>query len=81
MNASPPPQHPGTIVYVDADTGEERISPISEVPEAFRFAPGQDGRMVPIVRVVARVAGDQRTIQELGPEGEILRSTVQIRRG
>ena len=78
---SPPPKHPGTIVYVNGDTGEESTSPISEVPEDFRFAPDKDGQLVPIVRVVARVAGDQRTIHELGPGGEILRSTVQIKSG
>ncbi|HZN94023.1 MAG TPA: hypothetical protein VFB81_15025 [Myxococcales bacterium] len=73
------PQHPGTIVYVNGDTGEESASPISEVPEELRFAPDQDGNLVPVVRVVARTAGDQRNIHELGPDGQLLRSTVQIR--
>jgi len=76
---SPPPKHPGTITYVDGNTGEESTSPISEVPEELRFAPDQDGNLVPIVRVVARTAGNQRTIHELGPDGQLLRSTVQIK--
>ena len=77
--SSPPPRHPGTIVYVNGNTGEESSSPISEVPEDFRFAPGKDGQLIPIVRVVARTVGDQRHIHEMGPDGELLRSTVQIK--
>lgn len=77
--ASPPPTHPGTIVYVNGNTGEERTSPISEVPEDFRYAPDRDGRLIPIVRVVAQTVGNQRSIHELGPDGQLLRSTVQIR--
>jgi hypothetical protein len=34
---------------------------------------------VPVVRVVAKVVGEQRTIREYGAGGEMLRSTVQFR--
>jgi hypothetical protein len=34
---------------------------------------------VPVVRVVATTAGDQRTVREYGPKGELLRTTLQVR--
>lgn len=74
-----PPPHPGTIVFVDADTGEERSQPVASVPEPLRYAPDQRGQLVPVVRVVAQVAGNTRQIHELGPEGQLLRSTTQLR--
>jgi hypothetical protein len=73
------PVHPGTIVFVDADSSSERVSVASSVPELARFAPNAQGELTPIVRVVARRAGDKRIIQEFGPSGEMLRSTVQVR--
>lgn len=80
---SPPqtPAHPGTIVFVNADTGEERVIPIAEVPEPSRFVPGPDGAPVPVVRVTSRVTDNQRTIQELGPDGSVLRLTIQVKNG
>ena len=76
---TPPPAHPGTIVFVDADTGEERTEPVASVPEPLRYAPDERGQLVPVVRVVAQVTGDTRRIHELGPEGQLLRTTVQLR--
>jgi hypothetical protein len=70
--------HPGTITYVDADAGSEKALPVARVPEAMRFAPNAKGVLVPVVRVVARVAGKQRFIRELGPNDEFLRETVQL---
>jgi hypothetical protein len=71
------PRHPGTIVYVDGDTGEETTEDAAAVPESLRFAETEEG-LVPVVRVVARTAGDRRYIREYGPDGELLRSTTQI---
>lgn len=74
---SEPPRHPGTIVYVDGDTGAETEEDASALPESLRFAETDEG-LVPVVRVVARTAGDRRYIREYGPDGELLRSTTQL---
>jgi hypothetical protein len=71
------PDHPGTIVFVDGDTNEETEEQAVDVPESIRFAETPEG-LVPVVRVVARTAGTRRIIREYGPNGELLRSTVQI---
>lgn len=80
MNVTPmssSPVHPGTITFVD-DTSE-RVEQASDVPESIRFAMNRDGVLVPVVRVVAIGAGDQRTIREYGADGALLRSTVQVK--
>jgi hypothetical protein len=69
--------HPGTITYVDADSKTEKVIPIAEVPQDLQFARNTKGELVPVVRVVARVAGNQRFLRELGPRDEFLRETVQ----
>ena len=76
---SAPPAHPGTIIFVDENKGHQHARPVSEVPEALRFAPDQNGQLVPVVKVVAHVVGEQRTIREYGAGGEMLRSTVQFK--
>jgi hypothetical protein len=68
--------HPGTITYVDADAKTEKVLPVAQVPEPLRFA-SLDGAPVPVVRVVAQLRGEERLIREYGPEGQLLRSTVQ----
>jgi len=74
------PTHPGAVEYVDGNTGQvTRTSKIDEVPEGLRFAPTESG-LVPVVRVVAHVTGNERTIREYGPGGALLRSTVQLKR-
>ncbi|WP_158623393.1 hypothetical protein [Corallococcus sp. CA053C] len=50
----------------------------SQVPEALQYAQGPKG-WVPVVKVIALEEGNQRTLREYGPEGELLRSTVQVR--
>jgi hypothetical protein len=77
MTATPP--HPGTILFVDENTGQEHPRPVSQVPEPLRFAPDHSGQLQPVVKVVAHVVGEQRTIREYGASGEMLRSTVQFR--
>lgn len=72
--------HPGTVEYVDGNTGKvTRTAKVDEVPESLRFAPTDQGP-VPVVRVVAHVHGNERTIREYGPDGALLRSTVQLKR-
>lgn len=73
------PKHPGTIVYIDGATQKETSRmPIAQVPEDLCFAPTPEG-LVPVVKVVAITHGNQRTLREYGPNGELLRSTVQVR--
>lgn len=76
-NAALKPSHPGSITFVD-ERGE-RIESAVKVPESIRFAQNRDGKLEPVVRVVATTMGDQRTIREYGVDGGLLRSTVQIR--
>jgi hypothetical protein len=72
------PQHPGTVVYLDGDTGQvvSRL-PADEVPRESRFAPGEDGELVPIVKVVAHLTSGGREILEYGPGDRLLRVTAQ----
>ena len=65
--------HPGTVTYVNEETGEERTKSADEVPLEFRFVNG-----IPMVRAVRSVVGNQKTIREYGPQGELLRSNVSF---
>lgn len=66
--------HPGTITFVNEQTGEERVESAEESPVEQRFVNG-----IPMVRAVMSVAGNQRTIREYGPQGQLLRSNVSFR--
>lgn len=78
--APPPPEaltvaHPGTIVFVDLDTGEERTLAVADVPESIAFAT-VDGRAVAVVRVESRVRGGSREIARYARDGVLLDTTV-----
>lgn len=74
------PKHPGTIQFVDGATQEvTQTVDAKEVPSSIRFAKNEAGELVPVVKVVAVQEGDRRIIREYGPEGQFLRSTVQVR--
>jgi hypothetical protein len=49
-----------------------------DVPGFMAFAYTPEGR-VPVVRVVATTLEDKRWIREYGPDGQLLRSTLQLR--
>lgn len=73
------PHHPGTIVFVDGNTDRVVATDrVEDVPPQMRFVETPAG-LVPVVRVVAFTAGDERTIREYGPAGQLLRSTLQRR--
>ena len=73
------PNHPGKIVFIDGNTGKiVSEDDASTVPESIRFANTPNGK-VPVVKVVSLVEGDQRSIKEYGPSGELLRTTLQRR--
>ncbi len=72
--------HPGTITFINGDTNEViSVKPAADLPETMRFATTHDGA-VPVVKVVMRTMDkDSREIVDYGPNGEFLRSTIQIR--
>lgn len=73
------PKHPGFITYVDGDTNTTvSTDPVASVPPGMRFADTASGK-VPVVKVVATTAGNQRFIREYGPGDQLLRSTVQLK--
>jgi hypothetical protein len=69
--------HPGTITFVDKDAGTEKVVSADQVPEGMRFGKIASGEEVPVTRVEAQLRGEERVIKELGPNGELLRTTVQ----
>jgi hypothetical protein len=72
------PEHPGTVAYVDAASGEvTRRVAADEVPESIRYAPGPDGRPQPVTRISILTVGDRREIRQFGADGTLLRSTYQ----
>lgn len=69
-------EHPGTVEWVDGATGEvTEVQPVDELPESMRFAPGEDGTLHPVTRIVITELGTQREIRQHGPGGELLRTT------
>ncbi|MBK6689053.1 MAG: hypothetical protein IPG45_31590 [Deltaproteobacteria bacterium] len=74
-------RHPGFITYVDADAQTEQVASVEGLADALCFAPNERGDLVPVVRVVASRQADERHILEYGPQGEVLRSTIQRRSG
>lgn len=79
MSSTKTPPHPGKIVFIDGDTGKVIDQDnASEVPEDVAYAETDDG-LVPVVKVVAHTLEDRRTIEEYGPNDELLRSTLQIK--
>ena len=49
----------------------------SEVPFGIRFVKTEAG-LVPVVKIVNITTDRQQTIRQYGPEGQLLRSTVQV---
>ncbi len=73
------PEHPGTIVYVDGNTGEVlSTESADQVPESMRFVDTEAGP-IPVLKVVAFTSDEQRIIREYGPDDQELRSTLQLR--
>jgi hypothetical protein len=69
-------EHPGTVEWVDGATGAvTEVEPASVLPESLRFAPGADGSLRPVARIVISGVGERREIRQYGPEGELLRTT------
>jgi len=71
-------EHPGTIEFVDAATGEvTRTVPVDEVPEGIAFVPGPTGETLPVTRITILTLDDRREIRQFAADGTLLRSTYQ----
>ncbi len=71
------PTHPGFIEYFEEDRPVDRL-PIAQVPKELQFAQTPEG-LLPVVKVVAHIRGDERIIREYAPGEKLVRSTVQRR--
>ena len=73
--------HPGTITFVDGNTQQitEQVA-ASDVPFEIAFVEIEDGAYRPVVRIEDFTSPDQRVILQFGPDGELLESTIQLRR-
>jgi hypothetical protein len=85
---SPPPnnppviamEHPGTITFIDLDTGIQTVRPSSEVPESIAWYGSGESR-VPVVRVESQLRGSgEREIRSYGVDGMLLSTTIQHKR-
>ena len=73
------PAHPGKVVFVDGNTQEIREeADAADLPTSIAFVE-LDGQLHPVVRVVDFTSDDQRIIRQYGVDGQILRSTLQLR--
>jgi hypothetical protein len=71
--------HPGTIEFIDGDTGEvvDRAK-VADLPPSMCFEKDEHGTRIPVVKIVAHTTADRRTILAYGPKGELLRTTTQL---
>ncbi len=71
--------HPGIITFIDGDTNQitDEMN-ASEVPDSIKFVKTENG-LIPVIKIISTVAGKQRIIRQYGPEGQFLKSTVQIK--
>ncbi len=68
-------KHPGTITFVESGKADEVLS-VDAVPESVAFA-GEGDAAVPVVRVVAQLAGQKRIIRSYGADGALLNTTYE----
>jgi hypothetical protein len=72
-------EHPGTITFVDRDTGTVEEKPASDIPEGIAWVE-RDGVRIPVVRVESGKVGEAREILRYGPDGALLDTTVSAPR-
>ena len=71
-------EHPGTIEYVDGATGKiVHVADAADVDDAISFAPGADGTLQPVTRIVITTVGERREVRQLAADGALLRTTFQ----
>lgn len=70
---------PEKIVFVNAATGEvTKEVNFTDVPESIRLLPNAQGELEPVVKITEFTTENQRIIKQLGRDGTVLKSTVQI---
>lgn len=68
--------HPGTILFVDKDTGKEEKVPYQQVPETVAFVE-QKGVKYPVSRIETHNTRNKEfVIRSFGTEGQFLESTT-----
>jgi len=70
--------HPAKVEYVDGVTGKVlHVADAADVDDAIRFAPGVDGTLQPVTRIVITTVGERREVRQFGADGALLRTTFQ----
>jgi hypothetical protein len=71
-------RHPGTIELIDAVTGKLlECRSATELGDSA-WATDTEGNKVPIVRVLLSEHGDRRELHAFGPQGQFLKTTLQL---
>lgn len=63
--------HPGRVTIVAPD-GSETVEPADALPDWVKFAPGRDGRPVPVVMIARVRTGAGFTLRSYGPDGRLV---------
>ena len=71
-------EHPGKVEYIDGVTGKVlHVADAADVDDAIGFAPGPDGTLQPVTRIVITTLGGRREVRQMGADGALLRTTFQ----
>ncbi len=71
---------PEKIIFINGLTNEVRNEErFEDVPDSIRFAVNSEGKVEPVVKIVDVTTDKQRTIEQLGRNDVVLKTTVQFR--
>ncbi len=71
-----PKVHPGTITYVNADTGEVRVQPVDASNEGRHWVMTPEGRVPMVKCVFKRLDASTAEIKAYGPCDQLLEVTI-----
>ena len=63
--------HPGRVTVVAPD-GSESVEPADALPDWVKFAPGRDGRPVPVVTIARVRTGTGFTLRSYDADGRLV---------
>lgn len=66
------PPHPGTVTFVDLDTGAVRVEDAATVDEHIAFAEVGDDVFAPVVKVTNQRRGSKLELTLYGVDGAVL---------
>ncbi len=73
-------RHPGKIEVYDGATNKlVKTLDATKLADSVRYAPTKDG-LVAVTRVITHDTGKTVQIRELGADGQLLRSTTQLKK-